>query len=274
VSSATPPRLAANANEETVSIDYSKIIAPVVIQDSSPIDLFYEHCRRLIVRSDGVDEWLLGLLVLDLISGTETYIRRVLSGAINVCARCRTSAAGQQLTFGAASYYRDEEIALALLESALSGEGGVKKKIAALTGFEVKAGTSVASALAAFDRVCQLRHAIVHSHGELNYRNLTELELRLDLDAARQRIQLSAVSFQPLVVLCRNTVRALNNMLYVRIIDRWIDQGDLIGDWAKDRARVEPLVALLVSAEDMPGQTAEAQYASAIKLHIDARNQV
>ncbi|HID99081.1 MAG TPA: hypothetical protein EYP59_02175 [Thiotrichaceae bacterium] len=48
---------------------------------------------------------------------------------------------------------------------------GIIKHCPRLTGIKIKGGTSVATTLIDFEKICQFRHAATHSRGQLSARN-------------------------------------------------------------------------------------------------------
>lgn len=240
--------LQVNAGTEAILLDVEKICAAPTASTSSPIDEYYEHARDLVVRTSGADALILRLLLLDLISATELYFRRVLAGAINVCPVIRDVSSRQMLSLGAVYYYDEEGLGYGVLEhAALSGEGEVKKKTLAITGLQWKTGSSVDAAIAGFDRICHLRHAAIHSHGELSARNLAELGMTME---RRRRLALDAIAFQQVMATCHNAVRAYNQFLCNGVLGRWIDRGLLAGTFDEDQKLFAPLHTLLISVED------------------------
>lgn len=240
--------LQVNAGTEAIALDVDKICATPTACPSAPIDEYYDHARDLIVRSVSVDSLILRLLLLDLISATELYFRRILAGAINVCPVIRECASRQMLSLGAVYYYEAEGLGYGVLEhAALSGEGEVKKKTQGVTGLQWKQGSSVDVALAGFDRICHLRHAAIHSHGELSARNLAELGMSMK---RRRCLSLDPISFQQVMATCHNAVRAYNQFLCNGVLGRWIDKGLLLGTFVEDEPLFVPLHKLFSSVED------------------------
>ena len=104
------------------------------------------------------------LLLLGLVSGAEVYFRSAIVGTLRVCPVCRMHAANQTIAFGALDYYGVDEIEWGFFEAAsLASADEVIRATRRLLGIEIQPNTSVAAALAEFDRLCHLRHAAVHA---------------------------------------------------------------------------------------------------------------
>lgn len=258
-----------NAGEEVVSIDFSVLCALPTPITSAPIDEYYSYARSLVVRSAEAEPWLLRLLLLDLISASELYFRRILASVINICPLVREHASKQVLSLGAVSYYDARDLGYGILDIApLSGDGEIKKRTKAITGFDIKPGSPVEVALISFDKICHLRHAAIHSLGELGARNMAELRL----DSLRRRcLSLNALTFQPLVVTCHNAVRAYNQFISNGILSRWIDKALLEGDWTKDKNLFAPFHALFASRIDRTADSDASVVYAQILSAINAR---
>ncbi|MEI9942157.1 MAG: hypothetical protein WDO69_33495 [Pseudomonadota bacterium] len=255
-----------NAPEVAVSIDFHPLCVPSPPATTSPIDEYYQRSQAVIVASAGAEDWLLRLLLLDLISAAETYFRRVLAGVINACAESRSIAATQNVSLGAIDYYGLVDVGFGILEnSALSGTSELKKKTKALTGLEIKQGSSVDAALDAFERICHLRHAAVHAKGELGSRNLAELGLRVK---ERRSLHLTSLTFQPIALQCQSAVRAFNQFVFSGILARWVDRAALSGKWDEDAEAFSTLFALFASEVDVPAIDRKKAYASVLPIIV------
>lgn len=243
---------AANKAEETTALDLRTIFSPTPPARVSPIDEYYESAQDLLRRvADpriSADQLIMRLLVLDLVAAAEVYFRRVLSRALIACPYVRRTAQRQMLALGAIPYYGTDNLGYALLENtSFSTQGAVKKQTNNLTGFDIKMGSSVFSALADFDVVCQLRHCLIHARGEAGAQNLMELGLEF---ASPCRIVLTTFTFQALVVKTHNAVRAYNTFLYRAMLDNWVAKRRLKNDWTQDKEPFSHLYSLFVSRTD------------------------
>lgn len=168
------------AQEHTVLLDPSKVCSPVALLAVSPIDDFYTQVAALIPLGKEqelkVNTALGKVLLLGVVSATEHYFRALISGLVHVCPVVRKQAASFRLSFGALDYYRREDLGLALLEHvSLATAGEVRKQTQNLLGIDTKHDSSTDTALTEYEKLCQLRHAAVHAHGELSHQNLQEL---------------------------------------------------------------------------------------------------
>lgn len=244
------------ALEHSVSLDANKVCTPVARVTISPIDDFYAHLAALIPLG-GEQELrnntaLGGVLLLGVVSATEQYFRALIAGLVRVCPVVRKLAAPLPLSFGALDYYRPDELGLALLEHvSLATAGEVRKQTQKLLGIDTKQESSTDAALKEYEKLCQLRHAAVHAHGELGHQNLQELGFLSSPGRLALRIELPG--FHSAADVCNNVVRAYNRLLYRRTVERWIGEKALHGTWGEDAVIFTAAHALFYSRTDAEG---------------------
>jgi len=247
--------LVCNKAEEAVAIDYDLLCVDAQDSDQSPIDEYYEHATALVVRAgrpeNAGDDMLLGLLLLELVSSAELYFRKILASLPTVCPLVRAHCSTQMIPLGATSYYLEDWRVLGALEHVgLSGKGEIAKATRSVTSIEIKDNSSPGIALADFEKVCHLRHAVVHARGQLWFRNINELRLQA---SQPRRVQLGVLGFQGLVAKTHNAVRAYNRFVANAVVQRWIGENILTGRWVSDKRRFTRLHTLFYSHVDSAG---------------------
>lgn len=237
-----------NSSEEAVTDNVDKFVTSTTHPSLNPIDEYLDQVTKLIIGSATADSDILQLYLLGLVSAAERFFRRVLSGVINLCEQASEVAARQQLSFGAMNYFA-ADLGYGLLEnSSLSGDGEIKKRTRSLVGFSIQDNTSLDHALTEFEKICQLRHATIHSGGELSAKNALELDLPL---TNRLSVSITSITFQSIALRCHNAVRAYNQYLFSEIISRWIHNEVLTGEWSRDVSRFEPCYKFFASTKDL-----------------------
>lgn len=253
-----------NKSEESIDCDFHSCCTNANLASAPPIDEFYSYARELLVRSGrpeiSADSVFLRLLLLEVVSGAEYYFRRVLTELLIACPLSRTAAGAKVLPLSAISYYDKPLIGFGVLEGlSLAGKGEIKKQTMAMTGLEIKNGSSEFVALEDFEKICHIRHAIVHAKGQLGSHNAIELGLA---SSSPRRIEFDSINFQKLVAKTQNAVRAYNRFLFRASLERWIKEDKLTGNWPEDEPIFRPLHALLYSKMDAIGSaTAEQAHA-------------
>lgn len=244
-------------SERSVLLDAASLCRPLRAMPMSPIDNFYAYISSLVPL--GTEEQLrnsdvLGkVLMLGIVSATEHYFRTILSGLIHICPVVRNRAASQAIPFGALEYYSNASIGLAIFEHlSLADPKEIQKLTSKLIGFQVEQESSAKAAFVEFDKLCQIRHAAVHSRGDLSLKNLQDLGM--EVTAGRPlAIHFELSSLHTAASICQNVVRAYNRLAYRKTVEAWIGEHLLTGVWAQDRVRFTPLFELFHSCNDGRG---------------------
>jgi len=242
-----------NAAEQTIQVTPSSLCCRATVASNSPIDDFYEYIASVLPLGspDALKEnSALGrVLLLGLVSGTELYFRSIISGLIRVCPLARKHASSHQLTLGAVDYYGMDDLGLGLLESvSMATSGELRSKTEKLTRLKWNQGTSLDSAVVEFEKLCQFRHAAIHSRGELGDRNVRELQV--ETIGSRLALSIDFSSLQTAAAICQNVVRAYNRFMYKATVQRWIDNKTFGTSWKANKNLFTPLFQLFYSQRD------------------------
>jgi len=244
-------------SERSVSLDAASVCRPLRATPLSPIDNFYAYISTLVPL--GTEEQLsnndaLGkALMLGIVSATEHYFRSILSGLIHACPVVRGRAASQTIPFGALGYYSRESIGLAIFEHvSLADAREIQKLTSKLLGFQVEQENSAKAAFLEFDKLCQIRHAAIHSRGDLSLKNLQELGIAANAGNPLA-IHFELSSLHASASICQNVVRAYNRLAYRKTVEGWIGERLLTGNWAHDKIMFAPLFELFHSRKDARG---------------------
>lgn len=227
----------------------------------SPIDCYLREAQELVVLASGpgVDDELRNLLLLRLISSVERAFRDIIAGCIVVCRCTYQKILSRSVSLAATVYYTRERLPLAIYDhAALSGSGELNKTTLIL-GFDISKNSEVQVAIGLFERICNLRHAIVHARGQLSPGNLSVLGL--DPAGGPKSVAIDAIFFTQIVAAAHSAVRAYNQCIFNSMLERWIMEPVLTGDWAKDGEIFTRLVNLLWSRSDRGAPDYAALYA-------------
>jgi hypothetical protein len=221
----------------------------------SPISEYFDATDSLKVKilSSGTnDSEMFGLLTIGVISAVEFYFRSIFCRVAEICPLAHRHAELILVPAGAADFFAESAFPrnIASFENESLADG---KKIKSFgekfTGIKLGDDTSVASAIDDFDRLCELRHCLVHSRGYVGLKAAHALELDL---RSPQKILLKREHVFEALKTAHNAVRAVNRHLADTIVNRWIDAGVLTGDWRADRELFESIFVTF----SMPGQDA------------------
>lgn len=243
------------AAEISLSVRSTDYCSTSVDSSASCIDDYYAYVEGVLKL--GTPEALdsspvLGkLMLLGLVTGVERYIRAVLAGTVRLCPVSRSHAANQQVAFGSFDFYGPDSHEWALFDSSsLAGHDEIRSRTEKMLGLNARTDSSLTSALTEFDKLCHLRHASVHTRGVLGRGNI--IALGLDSQNTNLQVDLDFAQVQNAGLACHNTVRAFNRFIYESVIQRWISQKILSGDWSADRTLFRQFYNLMYSKIDHP----------------------
>lgn len=192
--------------------------------DLSPIDLFIKNRRALLSLSNRltpVDLELIGPQILvSIISQTETYIRNIVAGTLVICPVSQKLIATRQVSAGSVSWRGVDNLGLSILEHISLADQESIKKACSLIGCNISSASSpITPILVEFDKICELRHAAVHSSCIISGKGAVYLELsrtgsQLQLNIDKNQLE-SAAS------IASSLVYTINSEFFALLSKRW-----------------------------------------------------
>lgn len=191
---------------------------------NSPIDSFYIERNSMLNAVTpsfaNSNPTIPPLVLVGLISLTENYFREVLAGVISICPKAKQKSATKSLNLATAWIGFGEMEKGAFENTSFSDPKNVKKNLKDLVGIEVSTSNQISTPLDEFGKLCELRHAIVHSAGLLAGKNAVRLELPNSRNAVKIKIGYSEL--QEAADVCTALVCAVNLELFINIATRWL----------------------------------------------------
>jgi hypothetical protein len=229
----------------------------------SPIDDLTGYFRSVMPLGDrdtlDKNNVLGRVLLLGLVSGTETYFRSLLAKLVIHCPFCCSHAGSQMMSLASAQYYSDDDLGFGILERiSFSSSGELGKATQKLTGLVIDTRSSVSSAIEQFELLCHFRHAAVHARGELNTANLAAIGIGTAGSENHLIVRLKHLHLAADV--CLNAARAYNRYMFKGIMNRWIEKKKLTGNWATDRQDFSRMLSIFRSREDGYGGPAHTAW--------------
>lgn len=243
----------------SITVDWSMFYSTLKgTDDSSPLDAFYKAHQGLtklasLVGSSQVDPDVQGLLggqlLLGYVSATELYLRQAIAVSVNLCPIIRKANRDQVIRFGALDYYDKRALAAALTERvSFSEPGTIRTQLKQRLRVEVEPRSSISRSISDYETLCQLRHALVHSHGVINSANAGQLSGGAVIKSARANIDTQCLQW--VAGICMNLARDVNTEVVRTIVWSWVCDGILTGDQRSDRYRISKLSKTLGSEQD------------------------
>lgn len=215
-----------SANASTVRINDVSNYVEINTSFLSPIDRFYSGRNQLL--SAITPEYSLlnpsvtPLMLVGLISYTENYFREVLAGIISICPKAKEKSSNKSLSLATAWFGYGELEKGAFENTSFSEVGVIKKNLINVVGYDVSNASQISSPLEEFGKLCELRHAIVHSAGLLAGKNAIKLELPSSRDAVNISVGFSEL--QEAAEVCTALICSVNIELFVHISKRWLNE--------------------------------------------------
>ena len=226
--------------EETVAIDFAAVLKQVPSDSGfNPITDYFEVADKLkakIVGAGGAtDAEMLGLLTIGVISAVEFYLRNVFGAVPAICPIARRHVEMTPIHAGATEFYKDSSMPHLL--SGFDGESLADgKRIRAASekfcGIKLSDDASVNKVIDDFDRMCELRHCLIHSRGYVGLKASNALRLS---SRSPHKILMDRAQVFEVLKISHNVVRGVNRFVAEQVADRWVDQGVLSGNWAEDK---------------------------------------
>ncbi|NMY76839.1 hypothetical protein [Pseudomonas sp. WS 5071] len=217
---------AVSASATTVRINDISDYVRANTEFGSPIDMFYADRNRLLSAISPnyaqLNPTVLPLVLVGLISLTENYFREIFAGIIVQCPKAKEKSASKALNLATAWFGYGELEKGAFENTSFSDAETVKKNIQSLIGLQITDSSQILTPLEEFDKLCELRHAIVHSAGLLAGKNAIKLQLPRSQNSVKVTVGFSEL--QEAAEICTSLVCAVNLELYIHISKRWLNE--------------------------------------------------
>jgi hypothetical protein len=205
----------------------------------NPIDRFHERLTYVLVSIGKVppdlESLAFRLFYVGMLSATEKFFRDLVCRVVSFCPISRARMRESNLQFGAIQYYSSDKIAAGILQGkSLSDAAELKTLIRKISAIELKPNDEISVALEEFSNICQVRHALVHSYGELGLNNISGMGIS-KFDCTSE-INVDNALFQSSAVVCNNLVKVVNQSIFESTVSSWIDQSKLSGIWKEDKS--------------------------------------
>lgn len=216
--------------------DANTLVSAISLNDrTSSIDRFYAATHQTLtqitpsfLQTYGDD--IAGLLFVGLISATEDYFRNVLGFVLSICPKARANAADEKVQLGSLLWARDQLQNRSAFEfMAFSSADNVRRALQNFACHQIRQGGALEGMLKEYDKLCELRHAVVHSGHLVAGKNAIKLALRHS--AKPLKVSLNYAGLQATGTVCTALVQAANTELFEALIGRWAQDWRRLGAW-------------------------------------------
>ncbi len=229
--------------------------------NNSPIDNCLEKIKQLnlihtqytsIPTSTPNIPTIYNLILLGYISAIESYIREIIRKIINLDAPSRIYCELEEINYGAAINYPSDLLPEVILEKAsFASKKNIIESFKKFLGLEGHQPDELLKTLEEFEKICHLRHCIVHRFGKLGSQNAIKFGLDLHSKLVEKPLKLDTSMVYNLSLICTNTVLVVNNHLYNKILQRTAKKDKNIWSWdlRKDKKEFNKYFSLFHSNE-------------------------
>lgn len=159
------------------------------------------------------------LLVLRLVSCSEAYFRRILSDTLRLCPMARSHASEKQINLGGLLWHGKERYSLSAFDNtSFSSSKELKSGSLGYVKFQLE-DAIFKSLLIEYDRVCNIRHSIIHADGIVPGRNAVLLGIP-PIDG-QVEIVIKYDEIQEAASVVSTLVATYNRELFAVLCERW-----------------------------------------------------
>jgi len=242
---ATHADLATVGATEDAVVNSEIVVIPEPVPDEAPPGT----SQSFVPSEDELNYQLNNLVFLGYVSAVESYLRCLTRQLVMVDEYTADAVADQKITYGAAKHSTKELLPDAFLEDmtfiSKSAIDGLLRDIYKISPQKLE------KHLAEYQKICQLRHCIVHRFGKLGTNNAIKLGLRTHAALFGKPIRLSASDLGNIAYTLINLVKAINDHVYVEVLRRSAKQSTgWQWDFQQDEESFRAMYDIFISMRD------------------------
>ncbi|WP_448138871.1 hypothetical protein [Sphingobacterium siyangense] len=192
------------------------------------------------------------LILLGYISAIESYIREIIRKIIIIDKHSRVSCEIEEISYGAALNYPHHLLPEVILEKAsFASKKNIIDAFKKFLGLEGHQPAELISTLDEFEKICHLRHCIVHRFGKLGSQNAIKFGLDNHSNLVEKPLEFDVNMVFNLSLICNNTVLVVNKFLYNRVMQRTASKENNIWNWdlRRDKSNFKKFYDLFYSTK-------------------------
>lgn len=203
--------------------DIYNYVSTQCVSDKSPIDEFYNETKNILTLFP-YDAWVGhswtgSLASIAVISSVENYYRQIFSSILKICIDSKKSAAKNNVNLGSVIWHPLNEVERGAFEHiSLASAENINTTSKKYIGVDLKQhGLEII--LEEFDKVCELRHGIVHSGNVVSGKN--GIKLQLQSNDYITKVDIGFDQFQKIMSVCNALVVDSNRIFFEELAKRW-----------------------------------------------------
>lgn len=217
---------------------------------------------------DDITRQLNNLVLLGYISAVESYFRCLTRQLVWVDEQTADKVKDLKITYGAARHTAEKLLPEAFLEDmTFITTDSIKNLMSGVIGISSQGLDDVINE---YDRICQLRHCIVHRFGRLGPKNASKLGLSTHKSLFEKPIKLSTTQLEDIGLSLLNFVRTINNDIYAKVLERSARK-ELLWKWedTHDMPHFENLYAVFRKSDPPHGSPAAVEAYALFKAKFE-----
>jgi len=250
--------------------------------DFSPIDNFFDNTNDLNILiatlatiPSPLQKTNFNLILLGQISAVESYLREIIRKLIINDEESKQTSSGMQLSYGAALNYNFEILPEALMEQvSFASKKNIINSFRDFLNIKGNHPDEVINALEEFEKICQLRHCVIHRFGKLGSNNALKLGIDVHAKCLEKPLSMKESHLYDTYIICKNLVLVLNSYLFKSILQRTtrID-GFWTWDLRKDKKKFRRYYKIFKSdrASESPAGTLNLAYQALKEYYEEER---
>jgi len=221
--------------------DLNDYVSVSVASDKSPIDQFYGEMQNILIlfphQAWGQKAWVGALASIAIISSIENYFRQIFSQILKICVDSQKKAASNNINLGSVIWHPSNEIERGAFEHiSLASADNINTTSKKYIGIDL-ISNGLGAILDEFDKVCELRHGIVHSAMVVAGKNGIKLKLQSTNDVTK--IDIGFAQFQEIMSICNALVVDSNKLFFAELAKRWATSWRNTPSWDSSEASLK-----------------------------------
>ena len=218
--------------------DLNQYVSYTSVNTQSPIDTYYREQQSIMqlfpTAAWQADSWAGPLAMIAVVSCVENYYRQIFSLIMQVCSHSQKISSSNNINLGSVIWHPNKEIERGAFEhTSLASAENIQTTAKKFIGMDFRS-LGLANILDEFDKVCELRHGVVHSGKTLAGKNGIKLQLPGSKDLTKIKIEFA--QFQELLAVCNALVVDSNRLMFEELIQRWATRWRTAPSWSPDFA--------------------------------------
>lgn len=258
--------------------DPGSYVRPGQSNSRSPIDTFHGAIRELLLagNQNHLDSHPITgpFLLAGVVATTEEFVRDIIGALLSICPVSKAHAAKKSILLGSAIWHGPGVVSRGALESkSLASSENIKNSCANFLDKKLSKHDRVFGVLGEYDKLCEIRHGIVHSGAVFPGKNA--LALGLARTEGVSKIKVGFNELQESASICTEVAVALNLDLFNVFAERWATAWTPSEQWGGkvDNARFNTLWRIFYSDFDeelqlIPNPLSPVKCRNAIKREL------